>query len=709
MTAPAGNSAPRRAWALIEYDAEAVSGSPGTPAPRQNPPRQRLQRWLDENLFSSWRNACRTFVNASLTATTATVLLMVYRELLNFVFSEERTWDAVRFNLRLLFMHAYPEEQFTRVWVSSGVIVVLAGLSLGLFARFAAIPLKKVSIWLMMSGGCIALGVVLCRPAAILAEDGEPLRGADEQLLRQSLWEAMAARWLWWLAAAVLFGAGSAVWYGLRGRINRFGVAAVPFALILLGLPVLSTWLHPWGHFAFIDGEYVAQRGSTVAASTKIPWTVMWSMLVAAWLAGGALRSSKSAGRLRFAVNLSWLMAPFVIYWVVLRDPDLGARGTEVNSFVRFARSVLGDPDLELPLVWAVDVPLALAFAIGGAVVLWLLTRPAAGEPERVLALALVVFSALTWLVPLFGIAAHWLQDTLRFAVLDSVLDRLVAFFDWPRWSMLQKTRLSFLLLALAALLAPNFVGVRAQRVRLAAGWLVAILFLHYLVTMVNTPSTVDTPTGNFVGGFSVTLFVATLTLLFSFPIGVALALARTSRMPVFRLMSTWYIEFVRGVPLITILIFFSIMVPLFLPDGMDLEEMAAIVVGYTLFSAAYLAENVRGGLQAVRRGQYEASDALGLTAAQRTGFVVLPQALRVSIPPLVGQVIATFKETSLIAVVGGFDFLRIAHNIIPAQSEFVGANREALLFVSAVYWLVAFSMSKYSQRLEKRLGLRRG
>ena len=689
----------RRAWTLIEHDDEAVSGPHGAPAPaRASPP---LHRWIVENLFNTW-------FNAFLTKLSAVALLTAFRGLVNFVFSEERRWDAVRFNLRLLFMHAYPEEQFTRVWVSSGMIVVLAGLSIGLFARFAAIPVQKVCAWLIASGACIALGVVLCRPAALLTEDGEPLRDAGGRLLRQSFWEAMAERRLWWLAAAVLAGAGAALWYRFRGRTHGIGVAAVPLALIVLGLPVLSAWVYPWGHFAFIDGEYVAQRGGAVAASTRIPWTAMWSLLAAAWMAGCTLRHSELAGRLRIAVNLSWLLAPFVIYWVVLRDPDLGSRGTEVNFTVRAARRMLGNPDLELPRVWAVDIPLALAFAVGGAVVLWLLTRPGAGEPERVTALALVVFSMLTWLMPLFDITAHWLHDTLRLAVLDPAFNLLAGLFDWPGWSMLQKTRLSFLLLALSALLAPNFKGVRAQRVRLVKGWLMAISALHYLVTMINAPSTVDTPTGSFLGGFSITLFVATLTLLFSFPIGVALALARTSRMPVFRLMSTWYIEFVRGIPLITILIFFSIMVPLFLPDGMDLEETAAIVVGYTLFSAAYLAENMRGGLQAVRRGQHEASDALGLTAAQRTGLVVLPQALRVSIPPLVGQVIATFKETSLIAIVGGFDFLRIAHNIIPAQSEFVGANREALLFVSAVYWLVAFCMSKYSQRLEKRLGLGR-
>jgi len=136
----------------------------------------------------------------------------------------------------------------------------------------------------------------------------------------------------------------------------------------------------------------------------------------------------------------------------------------------------------------------------------------------------------------------------------------------------------------------------------------------------------------------------------------------------------------------------------------MGISDLAAVFAGYTVFSAAYMAENVRGGLQSVRRGQYEAADALGLTTVQRTSLIVLPQALRVSIPNLVGQAIAVFKETSLIAIVGGFDLLRIANSTIPNQPDFLGQKRPGLLFISLVYFVFAYSMSKSSQRLEARL-----
>ena len=279
----------------------------------------------------------------------------------------------------------------------------------------------------------------------------------------------------------------------------------------------------------------------------------------------------------------------------------------------------------------------------------------------------------------------------------------VAAFFGW--YPMLQKARISFLLLALVALAAHNFAGERKQRLRLVIGWTALMVILHYLVTMMNTPSTVDAP-DEFVGGFLVTVYIASFTMIFSFPLGILLALARTSTMPIFRVLSTIYIEVVRGVPFITILFFFSTFLNLFLPAGMEIEKLAAAGLGFSLFSAAYLAENIRGGLQAVRRGQFEASDALGLTTVQRTGFIVLPQALRVSIPPLVGATISTFKETSLLTIIGIMDFLRVANSVIPGQTQFLGVKMEGLLFVCMIYWVGAYGMSKFSQRLEKHLGV---
>ena len=606
------------------------------------------REWARQNLFSS-------FFNSLLTVVFGLLILLVFRGLLNFTFSEERNWDAVRTNLRLLFTHAYPEEQYIRIWVCVGVIAVLSGASLGLLARRGAgISMKKISMNLMALGGFIAVGVVLREPSVLKDSEGAARRD-DGGVIRESFPEAMADRWAWWLAAAVLAGAGAAIWFGLgEAKRRRTFVPAVELVVGVLGLLVLSAWVYPWGHYAFSDGEFIAEPGRTVAMSTKLPWTVMWLLLVGTLAGGRLLRGRGPAPRIRLLLNLSWLLSPFVLFWVVLRDPEL-----------------------DWGRVASVDVPIAVLFAALGGAVVWFLTNPRIGELGRVIAAVLLTLAVFNW---------------------------VAAFAGW--YPMLQKVRLSFLLLALVAMLAHNFAGDSAQRLRLVTAWVLGMAGFHYLVTLINTPSTVETPTDALIGGFAVTIIVAVFTLMFSFPLGVLLALARTSKLPIFRVLSTSYIEVIRGIPLITILIFFTIILPLFLPDGMSIGQLAGATLGYTLFSAAYLAENIRGGLQAVRRGQYEASDAVGLSTVQRTMFIVLPQALRVTIPPLVGQVIATFKETSLLAVIGIFDLLRMANSAIPAQTAFLGVKREGLLFVCLVYWIFAYNMSKHSQRLEKRLGV---
>jgi general L-amino acid transport system permease protein len=168
---------------------------------------------------------------------------------------------------------------------------------------------------------------------------------------------------------------------------------------------------------------------------------------------------------------------------------------------------------------------------------------------------------------------------------------------------------------------------------------------------------------------------------------------------------SVVYIEVIRGVPLITVLFMAQVMLPIFLPKGVEVDNLLRVIVGVILFSAAYLAENVRGGLQAIPRGQYEAAAAIGLSTAQSMRLIILPQALRAVIPALVGQFISLFKDTSLVAIVGLFDLLGIAKAVV-AQPEWFGLQRETYAFVALVYWVCAFSMSSASRRLERKLGV---
>ena len=167
----------------------------------------------------------------------------------------------------------------------------------------------------------------------------------------------------------------------------------------------------------------------------------------------------------------------------------------------------------------------------------------------------------------------------------------------------------------------------------------------------------------------------------------------------------TIYIEFVRGVPLITVLFMANLMLPLFLPRDLTIENAFRAMWGFMFFSAAYLAENVRGGLQSIPRGQYEAAEALGLNTFQQLRFIILPQALRVVIPPIVGQFIGLFKDTSLVAIVGLFDLLNIANSVI-AQPDWLGLRREAYVFISIVYYVGCSVMAAVGRWLEKRQGV---
>jgi general L-amino acid transport system permease protein len=201
--------------------------------------------------------------------------------------------------------------------------------------------------------------------------------------------------------------------------------------------------------------------------------------------------------------------------------------------------------------------------------------------------------------------------------------------------------------------------------------------------------------------GLPLTLILAVVGMLFGFPLGVLLALGRRSRLPAVRAICVGYIELVRGVPLITVLFMASLMLPLFLPAGMTIDKLLRAQIAIILFAAAYLAEVVRGGLQAIPKGQVEAADALGLSYFQRTRLIVLPQALAMVIPPLVNSFIGMFKDTSLVIIVSLFDLLG-ATGFALTDANWQGFAIEAYVFIALIYWAFCFFMSRYSQVLER-------
>ena len=201
-------------------------------------------------------------------------------------------------------------------------------------------------------------------------------------------------------------------------------------------------------------------------------------------------------------------------------------------------------------------------------------------------------------------------------------------------------------------------------------------------------------------GGLILTLLLATFGLACAFPLSVLLALGRRSELPLIRALCVVYIELIRGVPLISVLFMASVMLPLFLPAGVSVDKLLRAQVALILFAAAYLAEAVRGGLQAIPRHQDEAADALGLDYFQKTFLIVLPQALRIAVPPLVNTCIGFFKDTSLVLIIGLFDLLSTI-KVSLNDPAWTGFGVEAYLFAALVYFVFCFAMSRYSRSLE--------
>lgn len=204
-------------------------------------------------------------------------------------------------------------------------------------------------------------------------------------------------------------------------------------------------------------------------------------------------------------------------------------------------------------------------------------------------------------------------------------------------------------------------------------------------------------------GGFMLTFVLASVGIVGALPIGILLALGRRSELPVIRTFSITFIEFWRGTPLITILFMASVMLPLFFPSEVDFDKVLRAMIGITMFQSAYTAEAIRGGLQAIPKGQFEAAEALGHNYWKMMAFIVLPQALRISIPGIVNTFIALFKDTSLVSIIGLLDLLNMA--LITSRSlEWKGFDLEGFTFAAFIFWICCYAMSRYSRAIEDKI-----
>ncbi|MBN1451730.1 MAG: ABC transporter permease subunit [Anaerolineales bacterium] len=301
-----------------------------------------------------------------------------------------------------------------------------------------------------------------------------------------------------------------------------------------------------------------------------------------------------------------------------------------------------------------------------------------------------------------------WERYVKAFAIFLGVSLGVLAVFPLDTPTITPAIRATFLVNPLLI-----YLGYRLGRSNVVSGKAVALLWLvvSLLITLVilpgfrNVPGLPRVPTTVW-GGLLMTLLLAVGGIVLSFPIGILLALGRRSSLPVVKLFSIIFIETVRGVPLVTILFMFSIILALFLPAESRIDRVLRALMGMVFFSAAYTAENVRGGLQAIPEGQIEAAKAVGLKNFQITLFIVLPQALRLVIPATVGQFIALFKDTTLVVIVGINDLLGIGNAVLNLNPEFVRLQMEVYLFIAIIFWVFCYFMSYASLQLEKALGV---
>jgi general L-amino acid transport system permease protein len=455
-----------------------------------------------------------------------------------------------------------------------------------------------------------------------------------------------------WLVFGIVFiAAGWAIRNLIGDRAKEPIVPVMGLVGIALLVLVALMWTIelPWPSRDVDGNQIIIQQA--IATSTSGPWTIIFALTAIVYVIFLLLGAKTTNSAVKGTLTALWLLSFPVLLLIVLRDPNIDT-----------SKAV------------SLYLPLFVGFSVVGWLILAFVSRPKTGEVGRVIGGVLLVLSFASFFFP------------MPFAI-----------------------RFLLLLLALFALAGPTFGGEGAANRKYLIGWVMTVLIVTVGALVIASESLIEVPGSFFLGGLSLTIVLAFTSIVLSFPLGVILALARTSTMPLFRIMATTYIELVRGVPLITWLLVAFLMLPVALPNGIEIGGVMRAIGAMTFFSAAYLAENVRGGLQSIHTGQREASKALGMSTLQETVFITLPQALRAVIPALVGQVIALFKDTSLVTIVGLFDFLHMARQVIPAQSQpfsFLGSIRWTLVFAAVVYWMFTFTFSRVSQRLEKKLGV---
>jgi general L-amino acid transport system permease protein len=440
--------------------------------------------------------------------------------------------------------------------------------------------------------------------------------------------------------------------YLLRKTYPKTAIVKDRISFLYISLVVASIWIIkvPTVTFTANNERVDPDPFLPLANTTTIPWTIIFGCMIFAYIIGSFLKTKGKNSMSRLILS-SWVLAPLVIVSWIYRKPDFGMSN-----------------------ILTLDIPIAVGFSVLGILAIRMLNNEKIVPYQSYITYGMLVLTIVIFFLP-----------------------------------VLRQLKILFFITWLLISVAPTIANSKESAKNLSIVWSVTVFILILLMRGASSESLIVVPGSSIYGGFTLTWLIAFFGIAISFPFGVILALGRTSKLPVIRIICTAVIELVRSVPFITWLFFGSVMLTLFLPKGVEFDEVLRAIVVTAIFSSAYLAENVRGGLQSISNGQFEAADAVGLSTLQRITLIIMPQALRAVIPPIVSQVISLFKDTSLVAIVGLFDLLYIGSKVIPNQSQganFLGTIQENILFCAIFYWLFTYSFARRSMKIEKRLGL---
>ena len=441
-----------------------------------------------------------------------------------------------------------------------------------------------------------------------------------------------------------------AIFFGLRFTNIKFSVNGSDMVFFYLFIPVALIWFIklPTIQLDSNNERIIPDPLMPIASSTKIPWTVIFVSFLASYFVGMYLKNIKS---IKSVISLSWFLLPLLIFSWIFKKPQI-----------------------DISVVLGSDLPIFGVFLLWGFLVITFVNNSLFKKYYS-------SYLGVTFLLTIVGV-----------------------FSGLP---MLAKTCL--LLIALFSVVVPAVSTSSQGKRSLLIVWAVALVTLTFLLRGGASDTGIVVPGSSIFGGFSLTWLLAIFGTYVSFPLGVLLALGRNSKLPIIRIVCTGIIELTRSVPYITWLFFASVTLAVFLPAGVEFNLIVRVLMVTAFFSGAYFAENIRGGLQSIPKGQYEAADAIGMSPFQKISLIVMPQALRAVIPTLVSSAITAFKDSSLVTIIGLFDFLTIGKTVIGTQSNpvnFVGHDRENLIFVAIVYWIFTFTLSRRSMKVEKKLGL---